>query len=598
MPDSGFVMPPTGRVVDASIAAVNGGSLEFFVAGTSTPKLVYSDSTLSTSLGSVVYLDSGGHPVSAQGGSTKVIIYTGNALIKIVAKDSAGVVLATYDNVKCTETAASSSSGTASVVDIVSKTSDYTVLTTDNGKWLNCDATGGTFTITLPSASAADTAASPNKFTIGIRTSLFTTNDVKIKTVSGQAISLDGIAVTSMVLGNGSEAVQLASNGSGWYVLHHSLPGIVAQNPIQVVDRLAIPPTAPNAGDFYILTGTPSGAWDGYVAGHVVRSDGQGGWHRWIPPTDCGWLAYVMDENVLTQFRDSAWVDLTGVVASAASALGHITVAYQLADGTTGGIIGAANNTWYTRLLNTTVKAGTGTLSGASLSSNTLTGVPAGTYFWTASLKFGKVNGGQFRIRGTTAGIIDYSSSPTITTTDEQNQVTTASGVFTLAAADTIYIENASSVNANDVGACGAASAITGVVETFASFTLIDLSATPGPTGAQGPQGSVAATPYGALTLANGVNSNVVVGDYQMMRITGPSGAFSISGFVAPSTAKLLFIYNPTAQTMTLTNDATSTAANRIYTMTGADVALVGPSMATLIYDTTDARWILTATQG
>jgi len=43
---------------------------------------------------------------------------------------------------------------------------------------------------------------------------------------------------------------------------------------------------------------------------------------------------------------------------------------------------------------------------------------------------------------------------------------------------------------------------------------------------------------------------------------------------------------------MTITNDATSTAANRILTGQG-DVATTGIGIVSLIYSVTDARWIL-----
>ena len=49
---------------------------------------------------------------------------------------------------------------------------------------------------------------------------------------------------------------------------------------------------------------------------------------------------------------------------------------------------------------------------------------------------------------------------------------------------------------------------------------------------------------------------------------------------------------------MTITNDATSTAANRILTLTGADVALTGTSMAEFQYSAVSSRWILLGTQG
>lgn len=107
-----------------------------------------------------------------------------------------------------------------------------------------------------------------------------------------------------------------------------------------------------------------------------------------------------------------------------------------------------------------------------------------------------------------------------------------------------------------------------------------------------------AALRQGALTLANGANSNIVLPTNSWVRITGPSGAFSVSGFAGPFDGRLLVLFNSTTQDMTITNDATSTAANRILTLTGADVTLTGVSCATFRYSTADLRWILQSTQG
>ena len=102
----------------------------------------------------------------------------------------------------------------------------------------------------------------------------------------------------------------------------------------------------------------------------------------------------------------------------------------------------------------------------------------------------------------------------------------------------------------------------------------------------------------GSLTLANGANTDVVVPTGTFVAITGPTGAFSVNGFVAPNSGRLLILYNATSQNMTITNDATSTAANRIYTLTGADVALTGTSLAAFAYSAVSSRWILLFTQG
>lgn len=107
-----------------------------------------------------------------------------------------------------------------------------------------------------------------------------------------------------------------------------------------------------------------------------------------------------------------------------------------------------------------------------------------------------------------------------------------------------------------------------------------------------------AAFRVGALTLANGANSDVALPVKSWVRITGPTGAFSVSGFAGPFDGRVLILFNPTAQNMTITNDATSTTANRILTLTGSDVSLTGTSLATFVYSSTDLRWILQSTQG
>ena len=106
------------------------------------------------------------------------------------------------------------------------------------------------------------------------------------------------------------------------------------------------------------------------------------------------------------------------------------------------------------------------------------------------------------------------------------------------------------------------------------------------------------APPTSALTLVNGLNSNIALTTTMRMRITGPTGAFSLGGFVAPAAPDgiRLWVYNPTSQTMTIVNqDGSSSAANRISTLTGQNVVLQSsePSYATFSYDATDTKWIL-----
>ena len=105
--------------------------------------------------------------------------------------------------------------------------------------------------------------------------------------------------------------------------------------------------------------------------------------------------------------------------------------------------------------------------------------------------------------------------------------------------------------------------------------------------------------PIGSFVASNGVNSNIALPNKSFIRITlvdpDSEAAFSISGIAKPANpdGRVVILYNTTAQHMTITDNATSTAANRILTNTGADVVTTGTGIVSLIYSVTDARWIL-----
>jgi hypothetical protein len=85
--------------------------------------------------------------------------------------------------------------------------------------------------------------------------------------------------------------------------------------------------------------------------------------------------------------------------------------------------------------------------------------------------------------------------------------------------------------------------------------------------------------------------------------ITGATGNFTIASIGQGYNGKHLTIYNRTAHTMTIKNEnATSTAANRIKTLSGADVSITSNSsdgaVAEFIYDTNTTRWIYESSAG
>lgn len=97
------------------------------------------------------------------------------------------------------------------------------------------------------------------------------------------------------------------------------------------------------------------------------------------------------------------------------------------------------------------------------------------------------------------------------------------------------------------------------------------------------------------LTLVNGLNSNVNIGNFSYVSVSGPTGAFSLGGFTGGS--RILFVWNATTQAMTIVNeDASSTAANRIQTLSGSNVTLATRmSFAVFIYASNN-RWSLVST--
>lgn len=100
----------------------------------------------------------------------------------------------------------------------------------------------------------------------------------------------------------------------------------------------------------------------------------------------------------------------------------------------------------------------------------------------------------------------------------------------------------------------------------------------------------------GALT--NGTNSNIPITGLAVLRLTGPTAAFSVGGFAqntTPLSGQPLTVINTTTQLMTILHeDASSTPANRIDTQSTSSVTLPPrKGTATFVYDATTSRWVL-----
>lgn len=485
MTDSVAVLAPGERVTDRDGNVVAGAVLKFFAAGTDTPKTVYSDADLSVALGVTVTCDAGGYPTSD--GSAQVLIYTGTASYKIRAETLTGALLWEHPNVRGAVTVPTVSDAALPETPVVSRTSSYTVLTTDRGKIINADPTGGTFAISLPSAVTAG-----DGWRIGIRhAGADTTNVVTIRSTGGQEIGGPGLATaTAFALTGLGHATWLTSDGAGWtaesqapQLMGGSLPWTL------IKDRLTAPPAVPVGGNRYIVNGTATGTWAtlGFAEGDIAESDGNGSWLRYEPRN--GYLAYVEDEELLTQWRTDEWVDLVGATAAQSSTLKHGIFLDRRTDGTVGGA--ATTGAWTTRTIQTT---NINTLTDASLSSNGVTLV-TGTYLVRGTAYFEDTDTCQLRIK---RGASTYYYGLTGNAGADGFNLTVSAVVNIIAATDTVELEYyaQSSGSTNDLGR---PAGISGNLETYAVLEIIDLASLQGPQGQQGAQGATgldAAFPY------------------------------------------------------------------------------------------------------
>ncbi|HYM21126.1 MAG TPA: hypothetical protein VEW28_09005 [Candidatus Kapabacteria bacterium] len=96
-------------------------------------------------------------------------------------------------------------------------------------------------------------------------------------------------------------------------------------------------------------------------------------------------------------------------------------------------------------------------------------------------------------------------------------------------------------------------------------------------------------------TIITGTNNNVPAGDVSYLRLVGPTGPFTITGFTAGVDGQHLRIIDMTGQDMTIANLSTSSSVgNRIETDVGSDVIVKGTfPILDLTYDGSLGEWML-----
>jgi len=273
-----------GLVADgATLAVLNAGGADNDYAS------IFTDASLTVS---------SANPITADSGGLMPFAYIGTDDYKIILKTKTGVEIKTQDNIPGASSTAISANVAIPIETVNELTGDTTLGTANIGQTLNCTPSSD-FTVTLGSAV---TIGDGKGFRI-VHTGA--SHYVKIVSSNGETIARNDKSVTAFSLVRFGHAVKLISDGANWLVVSETQPGPVSSGRVlPIADRVSAAPSSPNPGTLYIV----SSSFSTYATGDVLEADGQGGFTAHTPPTDCGWLAFVQDENLFYRFIDSAWV--------------------------------------------------------------------------------------------------------------------------------------------------------------------------------------------------------------------------------------------------------------------------------------------------
>lgn len=185
------------------------GKLCFYDAGSTNQRTVYKDASELTPWTQPITLDASGKLSDG--------IYVKTTPFKEVLKAADatacdnGTTLYTADQIPgALDTAALSVTFARPQQPTIAKASNYTVTTSDLGKIINCDATGGNVTLTLPSAITAASGAQ-----VGMRKTDSSANTCSFATVGGQTIN----AATTATISFQYDSITIVSDGSGWNII-------------------------------------------------------------------------------------------------------------------------------------------------------------------------------------------------------------------------------------------------------------------------------------------------------------------------------------------------------------------------------------------
>lgn len=245
---------------DSSGDPLNGGLIRIYDAGTTSTRTVYQDTLAATPWSQPITLTSAGRLT----GSIYVPEGAWKFLITTAADTSFASPIVSEDNIP--GATASATSFATPLTPILSKSANYTIVAADLGSVIRADATGGAFTLTLPSAAATTSGKGFWVMQVG------TSGAVTLATVSSQTIN----GVTTFVLRPQYAHVWIVSDGTNWSAQPSKLLAAAAAKTTTYTvtpadDGRLIKCDATSAG-FTVTLPTVALAGDGFRVG-VIKTD-------------------------------------------------------------------------------------------------------------------------------------------------------------------------------------------------------------------------------------------------------------------------------------------------------------------------------------
>lgn len=197
------VLLSPSRAVDTNVDASSGAVAYFYTTGTTTPVTVYSDTALTTSLGTSITADSAGKFV-------QVFVASGTAL-KVVVKDSSDVELWTLDPAPTSPEATGAEIGPVDVVGDLSFDDSVKAILGDGGdfeifhdgthSYIRDVGTGNLYIDTNGTETVIRGAsnATMGKFTSGGAVTLYNNGSAKLTTTSTGVTVTGALSQTSFV---------------------------------------------------------------------------------------------------------------------------------------------------------------------------------------------------------------------------------------------------------------------------------------------------------------------------------------------------------------------------------------------------------------